>query len=102
MSVRHLLLAAAALLAAGGAQAMASTYECSDGSTLAVNYTPKLAQVTVGGRQLTLQRLRAAGAAQYAGRGATLVTQRSSAVLQIGGRELRCNLQRGGAADGFK
>lgn len=96
------LMVAAACAAAGSAHAMASTYECNDGSTLAVSYTPKFAQVTLAGRQHTLQRLRAAGAAQYAGRGASLVTQRSSAVLRIGGRELRCNLQRAGAADGFK
>lgn len=95
-------VALAALLGAGGARAMASSYECNDGSTLAVNFTPKLAQVTHGGQQRTLQRLRAAGAAQYAGQGASLVTQRSSVVLQVGGREWRCNLQRGGAVDGFK
>lgn len=102
MRARRLAAGLVGLCVAGAAHAMASSYDCNDGSTLAVNFTPKLAQVTHGGQQRTLQRLRAAGAAQYAGHGASLVTQRSSVVLQLGGRELRCNLQRGGAADGFK
>lgn len=99
------MLAALPLVAATlPAAAMSSQYECADGGVLQVSYTPKLAQVQFGDRHWTLQRARAAGAAQYvnAREKVTLVSQRSEVVLTTPAGEQRCRLQRGGGEQSLR
>jgi Membrane-bound lysozyme-inhibitor of c-type lysozyme len=88
-------LAAALASMAAPAEAKPVIYRCEDKSELAVDYTPRLAQVRAGAKQWTLARVRDSEVARYvdARAGASLVSQKREAVWTVGTRELRCKFE---------
>jgi hypothetical protein len=96
------LLVATLLPLCTAAAAKPVLYRCDDKTKLAVDYTPRLAQVRWGDRRWTLIRTRGAHAAQYAHKTSDvkLTAQKREASLQVGRQEVRCKFEvQGDAVD---
>jgi hypothetical protein len=91
--MRSPVLLICGLLALGGtAQAREFTYQCEDHTELVANFMPDRVQLTRGGKQYVLARVRAAGAARYTHRkaGLELIAQKKDVVLIDHDQEIRC------------
>jgi Membrane-bound lysozyme-inhibitor of c-type lysozyme len=92
MVLRTPVLVMGLLALAAGAQAREFTYQCEDRTELVANFTPDRVHLTRGGKQYTLARVRAAGAARYTHRkaGLELIAQKKDVVLIDHDNEIRC------------
>jgi len=84
----------AALAASGAAHAMQTTsYMCTGYRTLAVELTPKEAQVHFEGQDFALRRVHDNGEARYANRqGVSVITKGRELTFLLAGKRLQCKL----------
>jgi membrane-bound inhibitor of C-type lysozyme len=92
MAPRGVVLALGLLALAATAQAREFTYQCEDRTELVANFTPDRVHLSRGGKQYTLARVRAIGAARYTHRqaGLELIAQKKDVVLIDHDKEIRC------------
>jgi len=96
--MRHLLaplIVVLFALAAGGALARPATYQCGEDREVKIDFTPRKAQLHLGDKDHTLQRVKSARDGHYVNRkaGYELFANKGDLRLREGNTEVQCKLK---------
>jgi hypothetical protein len=89
------MIAAILALHAGAVPARPATYQCGEDREVKIDFTPRKAQLHLGGKDHTLQRVKSARDGHYVNRkaGYELIANKSDLRLREGGTEVQCRLK---------
>lgn len=89
------MLVAVLALQAGAALARPATYQCGEEREVKIDFTPRKAQLHLGDKDYTLQRVKSARDGHYVNRkaGYELIANKSDLRLREGQTEMQCKLK---------
>jgi hypothetical protein len=96
--MRHIalpLIAATLAWQAGAAMARPATYQCGEDREVKIDFTPRKAQLHLGDKDHTLQRVKSARDGHYVNRkaGYELIANKGDLRLREGTTEMQCKLK---------